>query len=196
MSRRLALPAATVAALALLAGCERGGVAAPQDAKAVVERYCVGCHNDAEYAGELSLQRVDFEHVGVDADVLERVVRKLKVRTMPPRDEPRPEHATYESLVAWLETELDRAAVPNPGRPALRRLNRAEYANAIRDLLELDVDVAQLLPPDDAAFGFDNIGDLLVVSPTLLERYLAAAERVSALALGDPATATRSRRRA
>jgi hypothetical protein len=159
-------------------------------ATAVVERYCVDCHNDAERTGELSLERVDFAHVGEQAEVLERVVRKLKVRTMPPQDEPRPEAAIYDSLVAWLEGELDAAAAPNPGRPALRRLNRAEYANAIRDLVALDVDVAQLLPPDDAAFGFDNIGDLLGVSPALLERYLAAADRVSALALGDPSTAT------
>ena len=176
-------------AVALLAGCEQGRVTAPRDAAAVVEQYCVGCHNDAELAGELSLERIDFEHVGGHAAVLERVVRKLKTRTMPPQNEPRPGAGAYESFVAWLESELDAAAAVNPGRPALRRLNRAEYANAIRDLLGLDVDVAQLLPPDDAAFGFDNIGDLLGVSPALLERYLAAADRVSALALGDPATA-------
>jgi hypothetical protein len=178
------------AAVLLLAGCEQGRVTTPRDATAVVERYCVGCHNEAELAGELSLERIDFDRVGDHAEVLERVVRKLEVRTMPPQDEPRPEAVTYPSFVSWLERELDDAATPNPGRPALRRLNRTEYANAIRDLLALDVDVAQLLPPDDAAFGFDNIGDLLGVSPTLLERYLAAAERVSALALGDPATPT------
>src|SRR5262249_5470300 len=91
------------------------------------------------------------------------------------------------SLTSWLTTELDRAA-PNPGRPLLRRLNRAEYGNVIRDLLALDVDVRSLLPADDSAFGFDNNADLLVVSPSLLERYLSAADRVSALAVGDPLT--------
>ena len=105
---------------------------------------------------------------------------------MPPQDALRPEPATYDSFATWLASALDAAAEPNPGAPALRRLNRAEYANAIRDLLDLEVDVNALLPPDDSAFGFDNIGDLLVFSPTLLERYLSAADRVSAMAVGDP----------
>ena len=188
MPQRLAPHLIPLVAVAFLVGCDQDRIAAG-DASAVLEQYCVGCHNEAELAGELSLERIDFGHVGDQAEVLERVVRKLKVRTMPPQDEPRPEAATYDALVAWLEGELDAAAAPNPGRPALRRLNRAEYANAIRDLLGVNVDVAQLLPPDDAAFGFDNIGDLLGVSPALLERYLGAADRVSALALGDPATA-------
>jgi hypothetical protein len=189
MPQRFASHLTGLLTLALLAGCEQGGVTSPRGATAVVDQYCVGCHNDAELAGEVSLQRIDFGNVGDEADVLERVVRKLKTRTMPPQDEPRPEAATYASFAAWLENELDEAAAVNPGRPALRRLNRAEYANAIRDLLDVDVDVSSLLPPDDAAFGFDNIGDLLGVSPALLERYLAAADRVSASALGDPATA-------
>jgi hypothetical protein len=191
MPQRL-LALATLLVSAPLAGCgpaQQGRVADADDAKAVLERYCVACHNQAELAGDLSLARIDASHIGGQATVWEGVVRKLKTRTMPPPDEPRPETQTYESFAAWLEGELDRAATSNPGRPALRRLNRAEYANAIRDLLDLDVDVASLLPPDDAAFGFDNIGDLLGVSPALLERYLAAADRVSALALGDPATA-------
>jgi hypothetical protein len=189
MPQRLALRLTPLVAVAFLAGCGENGITAG-DAKGVLDQYCVGCHNEAERTSELSLERIDFAHVGADAKVLERVVRKLRIRTMPPQGEPRPEAATYDAFVAWLERELDDAAAPNPGRPALRRLNRAEYANAIRDLLALDVDVAQLLPPDDAAFGFDNIGDLLGVSPALLERYLGAADRVSALALGDPATAT------
>ena len=94
----------------------------------------------------------------------------------------------YDATASWLETELDQTAQRNPGRPALRRLNRAEYGNAIRDLLDLKVDAESLLLPDDAAFGFDNIGDLLDVSPSLLERYLTAADRVSALAVGDGST--------
>src|SRR5207237_692126 len=118
----------------------------------------------------------------------EKVVRKLRTGTMPPQGSARPQPEVYDATASWLEAELDRTAQPNPGRPALRRLNRAEYGNAIRDLLDLHVDVQSLLLPDDAAFGFDNIGDLLDVSPTLLERYLVAADRVSALAVGDPAT--------
>jgi hypothetical protein len=107
---------------------------------------------------------------------------------MPPQGVPRPDDATYASLVSWLETELDRAgaAAPNPGRPLVRRLNRSEYANAVRDLLALEVDVSSLLPADDSAFGFDNVSDVLVTSPALLERYLSAADRVSALAVGAP----------
>src|SRR5439155_17277835 len=109
--------------------------------------------------------------------------RKLASGTMPPQGVRRPDATTYHGLTAWLEGELDRvaAASPNPGRPMLHRLNRAEYANAIRDLLALDVDAASLLPPDDSAYGFDNISDVLGVSPSLQERYLAAATSISAL---------------
>ena len=118
----------------------------------------------------------------------EKVVRKLRTGSMPPPGSPRPAPEVYSATASWLEAELDRTAQANPGRPALRRLNRAEYGNAIRDLLDLHVDVESLLLPDDAAFGFDNIGDLLDVSPSLLERYLTAADRVSALAVGDAST--------
>src|SRR4029453_16922946 len=123
-----------------------------------------------------------------DPAAWEKVVRKLRTGTMPPSGSPRPTVEVYDATASWLESELDRTAQPNPGRPALRRMNRAEYGNAIRDLLDLRVEVETLLLPDDAAFGFDNIGDLLDVSPSLLERYLTAADRVSALAVGDPAT--------
>ena len=107
---------------------------------------------------------------------------------MPPLGARRPDEAGYEALTSWLETRIDRAAAaaPNPGRPLLHRLNRAEYANAIRDLLDLDVDVSVLLPPDDSAYGFDNISDVLGVSPSLQERYLSAAEKISETAVGDP----------
>ena len=185
-----ALAIVTVATCIVACGRPSGTVAVPEDARAVLKRYCVGCHNDAEFAGELSFEKNDPASVAGHADVWERVLRKLETRTMPPQPEPRPEAATYSSFSAWLEAELDRSATQNPGRPALRRLNRSEYANAIHDLLGFDVDVAALLPPDDSAFGFDNIGDLLVVSPSLLERYLAAADRVSALALGDSSAET------
>ena len=138
----------------------------------------------------MSVQSLNAAAVDEDPEVWEHIVRKLRTRTMPPQDAPRPDDATYAALASWLESALDTAAPQTPGAPALRRLNRAEYANAIRDLLDLDlqVDVNSLLPPDDSAFGFDNIGDLLVFSPTLLERYLSAADRVSALAVGDPTT--------
>jgi uncharacterized protein DUF1592/uncharacterized protein DUF1588/uncharacterized protein DUF1587/uncharacterized protein DUF1585/uncharacterized protein DUF1595 len=120
--------------------------------------------------------------------VWEQVVRKLRVGAMPPFGAPRPDRETVDSLVAWLEGELDRGPGTqiHPGRPVLRRLNRAEYANAIRDLLALDVDVTALLPPDEAAFGFDNVADAQSSSPALLEAYLAAARKISAVAVGDP----------
>ena len=132
------------------------------------------------------LDTQSLARIGDAGATWERVIRKVRTRTMPPPGMPRPDEATYERLSSWLEAELDRAAAakPDPGRPLIRRLNRTEYANAIRDLLALDVDVASLLPPDDSAFGFDNISDLLGVSPALLERYLTAADRISALAVG------------
>ena len=114
-----------------------------------------------------------------DAEAWEKVVKKLRAGTMPPQGAPRPDEATQAALVTWLETTIDRASAarPNPGRPALHRLNRAEYQNAIRDLLALDVDAAALLPPDDSSYGFDNVADVLGVSPALLERYMGAAEQ-------------------
>ncbi len=166
----------------------QSGAAAAATHKAVVDRYCVTCHNQRTKASDLALDTVDIARPGANAQVWEHVVRKLRTRSMPPQGVPRPDNATYTSLVSWLETELDRAgaASPNPGRPLIRRLNRSEYANAVRDLLALDVDVSSLLPPDDSAFGFDNVSDTLVTSPALLERYLSAADRVSALAVGAP----------
>lgn len=118
----------------------------------------------------------------------EKVIRKMRAGAMPPAGMPRPDAAAHDALVSFLETTLDRAAAnrPQPGRPSPHRLNRAEYANAIRDLLALDVDPAALLPPDDSADGFDNNADVLSVSPVLLERYLSAAATISALAVGDP----------
>jgi mono/diheme cytochrome c family protein len=162
------------------------------EAGAVLGQYCVSCHNDRLKTADLSLNPLDPAKVQQHPAVWERVVRKLRTGTMPPPGSPRPDRAAYEATASWLESELDRTAQTNPGRLALRRLNRAEYGNAIRDLLDLQIDVNALLPPDDAAFGFDNIGDLLDVSPALLERYLGAADRISALAVGDPATAAGS----
>ena len=171
----------------LAAGCGR---MAPTDVAAVLDEYCAGCHNPTDLDGGFAFADLDAAHVEAHPEIWETVVRKLRTRTMPPQAaERRPDLTTYERLATWLEGELDSKAVPTPGRAALRRLNRAEYANAIRELLDLDVDVAALLPPDDSAYGFDNNADVLVVSPALLERYLAAADRVSALAVGDPKTA-------
>jgi mono/diheme cytochrome c family protein len=156
------------------------------DHRATLDRYCVTCHNQRTKASDLALDTVDITRPAANAQVWEDVVRKLRTRSMPPQGMPRPDEATYTAMTGWLENELDRAAAasPNPGRPLIRRLNRSEYANAVRDLLALDVDVSSLLPPDDSAFGFDNVSDMLGTSPALLERYLVAADRVSALAVG------------
>jgi hypothetical protein len=155
----------------------------------LISQYCGGCHNERTKAGELVLTNLDTTNIAAGADVWERVLRKLRAGAMPPQGSRRPDQATYDGLVNWLETELDRSAAahPNPGRPLLHRLNRTEYANAVRDLLALeDVDVESLLPADDASFGFDNIADVLGVPSLLLERYLDAAGKISAVAVGDP----------
>jgi hypothetical protein len=154
----------------------------------VLDRYCVTCHNQRLKTADLMLDALDLEKIPDAPDTWEKVVRKLRTGTMPPQPSRRPDHATYQELIRFLEGELDRAAAasPNPGRPSLHRLNRAEYANAIHDVLALDVDAASLLPPDDSAYGFDNISDVLGVSPSLQERYLTAARKISALAVGDP----------
>ena len=160
------------------------------DARPVLTQYCFTCHNDRLKTGGLSLEALDLAKIGDSPDVWEKVVRRLRTGAMPPPSSRRPDQATYDRLTGWLEGELDRhaAAHPNPGRPAVHRLNRSEYANAIRDLLDLNVNVSSLLPPDDSAFGFDNVADVLGVSPVLLERYLNAADEISALAVGDPDT--------
>ena len=131
---------------------------------------------------------MDVGNPPVSAEVWEKVIQKLRGNAMPPPKLPRPDPSFYKDFPAYLETAIDRAAFakPNPGRPAVHRLNRAEYVNAVRDLLALDIDGASLLPSDDSGYGFDNIGDVLSVSPTLLERYMSAARKVSRLAVGDP----------
>ena len=151
--------------------------------RAVLDRYCVVCHNEQLRTAGLTLDTMDVEQIGDGAPVWEKVLRKLRGRAMPPAGMPRPDEATYDSLAGYLEQELD-GARPNPGRPVLHRLNRAEYSNAIRDLLALEIDGASLLPGDDSGYGFDNIGDVLSVSPMLMERYLSTARKISRLALG------------
>jgi hypothetical protein len=159
----------------------------PAAYKATVDRYCVTCHNDRVVTGGISLEHIDFANVSGHAESLEKVTRKLLVGAMPPAGAPRPDSATLRALRTGLESELDRAAARthHPGRALLRRLNRTEYANAIRDLLDLDVNVSALLPFDNSSYGFDNIADVLGMSPVLMERYLVAARRVSAVAVGD-----------
>jgi mono/diheme cytochrome c family protein len=166
------------------------------EARQSIDKYCVTCHNDKLRTGGLSLQGADLSDVAKGAETWEKVIRKLRVGAMPPQGMPRPDAATLDGVATYLETELDRAYAtkPNPGRTSMHRLNRAEYANAIRDLLALDIDTTALLPPDDESDGFDNIADVLKVSPSLMERYLSASWNISRLAIGDkrivPATAT------
>jgi len=173
------------------AGQEPSSAAAPgvSPQRATLNRYCITCHNEKLRTADLLLDKADVENPGASAEIWEKVVRKLRARAMPPAGMPRPDEATYNSFRAHLETALDRAAAasPNPGRPSAHRLNRAEYANAIRDLLALEVDSAALLPPDEAYFGFDNNGEVLTVSPVLMERYMLAAGKISRLAVGNPA---------
>jgi mono/diheme cytochrome c family protein len=154
------------------------------DRSQVILTYCISCHNQRLKTAGLALDVADL----TQPEIGEKVVRKLRAGAMPPPGLPRPDTATYAALISSLETQLDRAAEAHPyaGRPALHRLNRAEYANAIRDLLAFNVDVAAFLPPDDSAFGFDNVADALGVSPALQEHYLSAALKIGALAVGDP----------
>ena len=166
-------------------------VAPPSQAGTLREftkQYCITCHNARLKTGGLVLESRDFDHPSADADVWEKVIRKVQVGMMPPGGAPQPDPATRRALVTTLSGALDEAAKanPNPGRPALHRLNRTEYAYAIHDLLDLEVDPATLLPPDDSAYGFDNVADVLGVNATLMEQYVSAAGKVSSLAVGDP----------
>ncbi|HET9196170.1 MAG TPA: DUF1592 domain-containing protein [Vicinamibacterales bacterium] len=161
--------------------------AATPDA-AFVKQYCIGCHNSRANAGGLALDTLNPLNVAGHAEAWEKVVRKLRTGAMPPDGAPKPAPAARQTFTTALETALDAAAARrlDPGAPALHRLNRTEYSNAIRDLLALDVDVTALLPPDDSTAGFDNIADVLGVSPALIEGYVAAAAKISRLAVGDP----------
>ena len=189
--RRVVVVASIVGAMAIARGTPGAqGQDAPRPLTAyreALDGYCVSCHNRQLKTGGLTLEGADLSRVASNAELWEKVVRKLRVGTMPPQGARRPDPATAAAFADALEGALDRGAAekPDPGRPVLRRLNRAEYANAIRDLLALDFNVAALLPPDDSSYGFDNIADVLGMSPGLLDRYLAAADKLSAVALGD-----------
>ncbi len=142
----------------------------------VLEKYCATCHSERVKTAGLVLSNADLARIPDNADTWEKVVRKLRAGAMPPHGAPRPDGATLDGLASWLETSLDEAARnPNPGPAILRRLNRAEYAAAVRDILALDVDVSSLLPADDANHGFDNMADSLRISPALLDGYLSAS---------------------
>jgi mono/diheme cytochrome c family protein len=157
--------------------------------KGALDKYCVTCHNARLKTANLSLEGIDVANVPAGAPVWEKVIRKMRSGAMPPSGRPRPEPQVYTSMVTWLEGELDRdaAAHPNPGRTeSLHRLNRAEYQRAVRDLLALEIDVAGLLPADDMSYGFDNMAGVLKITPSLLERYLAAARQISRVAVGNP----------
>jgi mono/diheme cytochrome c family protein len=155
----------------------------------LVASYCVSCHNERLKTGNLALDKADARQVANSAETWEKVIVKLRGRAMPPPGSRRPDSATYDRAAGWLEDALDAAAAahPDPGRPGgLHRLNRTEYANAVRDLLGVGIDAKTMLPPDQQAYGFDTNADALSMEPSLLDRYLTAATKVARLAVGDP----------
>ena len=159
----------------------------------LLDQYCVTCHNDRLKTAGLSLDQVAVDRVGANAEIWEKVAMKLSSGLMPPLGRPRPDAAEASAFVSALHERLDEAAAaaPDPGRPVTHRLNRTEYANAIHDLFALEIDPRTILPADDTdQHGFDNNGDVLSLSPTLLERYLSAARKISRLALGHPGPTT------
>ena len=197
MKRRLTFLIVATCAILVLAYSVRGNAQQPPAAasqpagdahRAVLSKYCYTCHNDKLKSGGLALTALDISAPAKNSEAWERIVRKLETGAMPPVGRPRPDKTTADSLVRYLETDLDRAALasPNPGSPGLQRLNRAEYKNAIHDLLALDFDVTSMLPPDTGSFGFDNNADALTLSPALTERYLSAAAKISQVALTRP----------
>ena len=173
-----------------LQSSEASGEASGAQLRAMLDEYCVTCHNERLKTAGLMLDRIDVAQIPEGAEVWEKVRRKLRIAAMPPAGRPQPDQAVVDGVVSMLETSLDHAAAahPNPGRRILHRLNRTEYGNVIRDLLALEIDVASLLPPDDSSYGFDNIADVLKMSPSLLERYLSAARKISRVAVGDLST--------
>jgi hypothetical protein len=172
-------------------GPESAAATAPHNAtteRALIDQYCVGCHNARTKAGNLMLDQLDLTNLAARAEIGEKVVRKLRAGLMPPTNARRPDPATLETMIRWMEDELDKAAathVPHLPAPGLHRLNRTEYTNAIRDVIGLEVDATKFLPPDDATSGFDNIAGALTMSPALMQAYMSAAGKISRLAMGD-----------
>ena len=185
-TRRIACGAAGAAAFVATTAGQVPASSRAATHRAVLDQYCVPCHNDRAHTANLSLEKLDLASAGDHPELWEKVVRKLRAGVMPPPDVRRPPLADYEALRDWLESEIDRkaGARANPGAVVLHRLNRTEYANVIRDLLDLDVDARSLLPADDSARGFDNVAGSLTISPTLLEAYTTAAARVARMAVG------------
>jgi mono/diheme cytochrome c family protein len=163
------------------------GALAPDVAvqRALVDKYCVTCHNAKGLAGNLALDKLDMAHMADHADIGEKMIRMLRAGMMPKAGMPRPDAAALNGLATWLESEIDRSAVAYLPAPGLHRLNRTEYTNSIRDVLGLEVDATKFLPPDDSTRGFDNIAGALTLSPALMEAYLSAAGKISRLAVGD-----------
>ena len=155
---------------------------------AFIDQYCTACHNASDWAGELALDVLDVENLAADADVWEEVVRKIRGALMPPSSDPQPSPEERRAFMNSMTTALDRTVManPDPGSVMLHRLNRREYANAVRELLDMEVDAAALLPRDDLSGGFDNVAEVLKVSPSFLEQYLSAAREVSIQAVGNP----------
>ena len=160
--------------------------------RALLDRYCVSCHNQRLKTAGVMFDAVDPARVDTHRELFEKVARKLRSGQMPPADRPRPDQAAVAAFVAAIEAELDRAAAaaPDPGRVVSRRLNRTEYVNVIRDLLALEIDGTALLPSDMAGFGFDNNADVLSMTPALMDRYMTAATKISRLAVGSPENRT------
>ena len=173
----------------LLLSSTTGAQSAGDLLNTTINQYCLACHNDSLSTADVSFQNLDLSEVSNHGALQEKVLSQLRNRRMPPMEMPKPSEAVYNELVSWLESEIDElaATAPNPGRTdTFHRINRAEYANSVRDLLNIDVDVEELLPADDIdAYGFDNMADVLTVSPALMERYLSAARKTARLAIGE-----------
>ncbi len=198
MLRKTLLAATAIALIAGVAHSQQPAAksASPADAhRQLVNTYCVGCHSARLKTGGLSLEGLSLDKVADNAVVWEKVIRKLNGGQMPPQGMPRPQAAASLALAQYLAASLDRTLATNadPGRAPIHRMNRTEYANAVRDLLAIEIDPAEYLPPDDESDGFDNIADALRVSPTLLDQYLVASRKLSALAVGDMETTAISR---
>jgi hypothetical protein len=189
MNRALINTGMVVASLAFLPTSTLGQQPASSQQE-LVNKYCVTCHNERAKTGGIVLEKIDVDHPAVNAELWEKVIRKLSAGLMPPSGAPRPDRAVSDKFRASLETAIDQAAAskPSPGATALHRLNRTEYANSVRDLIAVDVDVATILPADDSSEGLDNIADVLGTSPALIERYVGAAAKISRLAIGDTDT--------
>ncbi|HEY7087572.1 MAG TPA: DUF1587 domain-containing protein, partial [Tepidisphaeraceae bacterium] len=177
MNRFLVIGALALACASALCGQEAQ--------RALINKYCVTCHNARLKTGGLMLDQLDLAHLADHAETGERVVRKLRAGMMPPSGMPRPDRAALDDLVTWMETQLDRSATTYLPPPGLHRLNRTEYTNAVRDVFGLQVDATKFLPADDSTHGFDNIAGALTLSPALMEAYLSAAGKISRLAVGD-----------